>query len=57
VPAKNVGRGKFFRDPLLTGIDQRRFRDHGLDLADMLGFGGIAEDDSHTGFLAGTGRS
>jgi hypothetical protein len=47
VAAEDVGGGQFGRHPLLAGIDERQRRGHGLDLVDVVGLDGIAEDDAH----------
>jgi hypothetical protein len=49
VATEEVGRGKFLRHSLLTGIDERSLRPHPLNLGEVAGLNGITEHDSHVG--------
>jgi hypothetical protein len=48
--AEQVGLRQFRRHPLLAGVDDLRGRGDGLDLGDVPGLDGVAEDDAHAGF-------
>ena len=48
VAAEDVGSGQFGSHPLLAGIDDFGMGGHRLNLGDVMGLDGIAEDDAHT---------